>query len=222
MSGPDTLFGKKELARGDALFRQTFNFVKGVVSLEHLPPMSVPEIAFSGRSNVGKSSLINALTHHGKLARTSNTPGRTQELNFFRDADETFYIVDMPGYGYAEAPKAKVEAWTELIKDYLRGRSSLKRVFVLIDSRHGIKPVDEEILAMLDVSAVSYQIVLTKADKPGANELASVRATTAAVIAKRPAAYPLLLETSSVAGDGLAELRAAIAGCLGFSGRSGG
>jgi len=207
-------FGPKEIARGDQLFRCAFAFVKGVVALEHLPPMTLPEIAFAGRSNVGKSSLINALTHHGKLARTSNTPGRTQELNYFEDAAKTFYIVDMPGYGYAEAPKAKVEAWTQLIKEYLRGRRTLKRVFVLIDSRHGIKTTDDEILDLLDECAVSYQIVLTKADKPNATEMTAVREKTSGLIFKRPAAFPLLLETSSVAGDGLAELRAAIAGCL--------
>jgi GTP-binding protein len=207
-------FNRGQIERGEQLFRRAFTFVKGVVALEHLPPMTAPEIAFAGRSNVGKSSLINALTGHGKLARTSNTPGRTQELNYFTDAETTFYIVDMPGYGYAEAPKAKVEAWTLLIKDYLRGRRTLKRVFVLIDSRHGIKATDEEILAMLDQSAVSYQIVLTKADKPNATDMAKVRAATAALIAKRPAAFPLLLETSSVEGDGIPQLRAAIASCL--------
>ncbi len=214
MTAPGQPFGRKDLERGEHLFRRAFSFVKGVVALEHLPPMNAPEIAFAGRSNVGKSSLINALTHHGKLARTSNTPGRTQELNYFSDAEKTFYIVDMPGYGYAEAPKAKVEAWTALIKDYLRGRRTLKRVFVLIDSRHGIKTADAEILDLLDESAVSYQIVLTKNDKPNTTDMTQVRAATSALIAKRPAAFPLLLETSSVAGDGIPELRAAIAVCL--------
>ena len=214
MSGAIPGFTAGAIARGDALFRRQWLFSKGVVALEHLPPMKVPEIAFAGRSNVGKSSLINALTNNGKLARTSNTPGRTQELNYFTDAEGTFYIVDMPGYGYAEAPKAKVKAWTRLIKDYLRGRTSLRRVFVLIDARHGIKTADEEILDLLDETAVSYQAVLTKTDKPTPTDLAAVRQAVAAKLAKRPAAFPVLLETSSSTGDGLPELRATIAGCL--------
>ena len=214
MSAPAPQFSADDLARGEALFRRAWVFEKGVVALEHLPPMDKPEIAFAGRSNVGKSSLINALTSHGKLARTSNTPGRTQELNYFRDAASTFYLVDMPGYGYAEAPKAKVDAWTRLIKDYLRGRTSLRRVFVLIDSRHGIKTVDNEILDLLDETAVSYQVVLTKTDKPSAADLDKVRADTIAKLARRPAAFPLLLETSSSAGGGIPDLRATIAGCI--------
>lgn len=203
-----------DLARGEALFRRGWEFTKGVVALEHLPPMDLPEIAFAGRSNVGKSSLINALTGHGKLARTSNTPGRTQELNYFSNLARSFYIVDMPGYGYAEAPKAKVEAWTLLIKDYLRGRTSLRRVFVLIDSRHGVKTTDGEILDLLDETAVSYQIVLTKVDKLSGGELEKVRQGTLAKLAKRPAAFPYLLDSSSDKGDGIPELRATIAGCL--------
>ena len=214
MSAPAPQLSAAEIARGEALFRRSWVFVKGVVALEHLPPMDKPEIAFAGRSNVGKSSLINALTGHGKLARTSNTPGRTQELNYFSDAAGTFYLVDMPGYGYAEAPKAKVDAWTRLIKDYLRGRASLRRVFVLIDSRHGIKTADNEILDLLDETAVSYQAVLTKTDKPPARDLDQVRSQTAAKLSKRPAAFPVLLETSSAEGGGLPELRATIAGCL--------
>ena len=204
----------EDLARGEALFRRSWVFVKGVAALDHLPPMDLPEIAFAGRSNVGKSSLINALTGHGKLARTSNTPGRTQELNYFSDAARTFYLVDMPGYGYAKAPKAKVEAWTRLIKDYLSGRTSLRRVFVLIDARHGPKPVDDDILDLLDECAVSYQIVLTKSDKPALADMTTVREATRARMSKRPAAFPLLLETSASAGDGIADLRATIAGCL--------
>ena len=214
MTGPAPAFSHEEIARGDQLFRRQWQFVKGVVGLEHLPLMDVPDIAFAGRSNVGKSSLINALTNHGKLARTSNTPGRTQELNYFTDAARTFHIVDMPGYGYAEAPKAKVAAWTRLIKDFLRGRTSLRRVFVLIDARHGIKTVDGEILDLLDETAVSYQVVLTKTDKLSGRELETVRAATIALLSKRPAAFPVLLETSSSEGAGLPELRATIAGCL--------
>jgi len=214
MTGLAPEFSPAQIAAGDALFRCNWQFVKGVVGLEHLPPMDAAEIAFAGRSNVGKSSLINALTNNGKLARTSNTPGRTQELNYFSSSNRAFYIVDMPGYGYAEAPKAKVAAWTRLIKDYLRGRTSLRRVFVLIDSRHGIKPVDDDILDLLDETAVSYQAVLTKTDKLTKAELEAVRAGTAARLSKRPAAFPVLLETSSNAGAGLAELRATIAGCL--------
>jgi len=214
MTGFAPDFSAGDLARGETLFRRHWQFTKGVVGLDQLPPMDVPEIAFAGRSNVGKSSLINALTNHGKLARTSNTPGRTQELNYFTDAARTFCIVDMPGYGYAEAPKAKVAAWTRLIKDYLRGRTSLRRVFVLIDARHGIKTVDDDILDLLDETAVSYQVVLTKSDKPSPAELASVRASTATKLSKRPAAFPVLLETSSSEGAGLPELRATIAVCL--------
>ena len=207
-------FSPEDLARGEALFRRAWVFEKGVVALEHLPPMDRPEIAFAGRSNVGKSSLINALTAHGKLARTSNTPGRTQELNYFTNATGSLYLVDMPGYGYAEAPKAKVDAWTRLIKDFLRGRTTLRRVFVLIDSRHGVKTADAEILDLLDETAVSYQAVLTKTDKPSGHDLDKVRSETAAKLSKRPAAFPILLETSSAAGAGLPELRATIAGCL--------
>ena len=214
MTGLTPALSGADLARGEALFRRGWTFVKGVVALEHLPPMDLPEITFAGRSNVGKSSLINALTGHGKLARTSNTPGRTQELNYFSDLARTLYIVDMPGYGYAEAPKAKVDAWTRLIKDYLRGRTALRRVFVLIDSRHGVKNTDSEILDLLDETAVSYQIVLTKADKLGRGDLEKVREATLAKLAMRPAAFPFLLDTSAETGGGLPELRATIAGCL--------
>jgi len=211
MTGAASAFSEADLARGDVLFRRAWQFVTGVVSLDRLPPMDIPEIAFAGRSNVGKSSLINALTNNGKLARTSNTPGRTQELNYFTDAARTLYLVDMPGYGYAEAPKAKVEAWTRLIREYLRGRASLRRVFVLIDARHGIKTVDDGILDLLDETAVSYQVVLTKTDKPTPTELAKTRTATAAKLSKRPAAFPVLLETSASGGAGLVDLRATIA-----------
>ena len=172
------------------------------------------EIALAGRSNVGKSSLVNALVGHGALARTSNTPGRTQLLNYFLTDDAALYLVDMPGYGFARAPKAAVEAWTHLVKAYLRGRPSLARVFLLIDARHGIKPVDLEIMALLDEAAVSYQAVLTKADKINAYALAEVAAATSAVLARRPAAFPGLVATSSEKGSGIPELRAMIARIL--------
>ena len=171
------------------------------------------EIAFAGRSNVGKSSLINALTGRNALARTSHTPGRTQQLNFFAIGDR-LTLVDMPGYGYAAVSKEKVASWTRLIHDYLRGRANLARVYLLIDSRHGLKPQDEEVLKTLDTAAVSYQIVLTKADAPKATELAATREAVAKGIAKRPAAFPEILATSSRNDEGVAELRTAIARLL--------
>jgi GTP-binding protein len=203
---------KAELAKGEALFKAPCAFVKGVVRLEDLPRDGTPEIAFAGRSNVGKSSLINALTGRSSLARVSVTPGRTRELNYFTlGKDGALYLVDMPGYGYAKAPKAQVKGWTRLIGDYLRGRRELKRVYLLIDARHGIKPNDRETMKLLDEAAVSYQVVLTKADKPKASELEAVTAKLAQILAKHPAAYPTILTTSARFGTGIPELRAAIA-----------
>jgi len=191
-------------------------FLKSAPALEHLPDPIVPEIAFAGRSNVGKSSLLNKLTNRNALARTSNTPGRTQELNFF-DVGEplAFRLVDMPGYGFAKAPKDVVKKWRYLVNDFLRGRDVLKRTLVLIDARHGIKDVDREIMEMLDKAAVSYRLVLTKADKIKPTELEKVAAETADEARKRPAAHPDILSTSSETGLGMAELRAAVIEALG-------
>lgn len=191
-------------------------FLKSAPKLEFLPDASVPEVAFAGRSNVGKSSLLNALTGRKALARTSVTPGRTQELNFFDVGDPlTFRLVDMPGYGYAKAPKDMVKQWRFLVNDFLRGRQELKRALVLIDSRHGIKDVDREILEMLDKAAVSYRLVLTKADKIKPTELAEVATRTAEEARKRAAAHPDILLTSSETGLGIAELRAAVIEAIG-------
>ena len=210
MDSPE--FTSDDIARGEALFKGPCTFVKGVVKIDGLPQDGRPEIAFAGRSNVGKSSLINALTGRTSLARVSVTPGRTRELNFFTiGKDEPLYLVDMPGYGYARASKSEIKGWTRLIRDYLRGRRELKRVFLLIDARHGIKPNDEETMALMDEAAVSYQVVLTKADKPKATELAAVEAKVAADLAKHPAAYPEVLTTSARMGSGIPELRAAVA-----------
>ena len=187
-----------------------WEFVRGVPSLEFLTPADRPEIAFAGRSNVGKSSLINAIANRRNLARTSNTPGRTQELNFFVVGDGAFYFVDMPGYGFAKAPKARVAAWTETVRDYLRGRSTLRRVYLLIDSRHGLKDIDKEIMALLDEAAVPYQLVLTKIDKIKAGALAHVLGDVEAAISTHPAAFPLVLATSAEKRLGLGELKASI------------
>ena len=181
----------------------------GVVSLDTLPPPDLPEIAFAGRSNVGKSSLINALTGRKSLARASNEPGRTRELNFF-NLGGRLRIVDLPGYGFAKAPKPVVERWTRLTQDYLRGRVNLKRVLLLIDARHGLKAVDEGVMKALDEAAVSYQIVLTKADKLKPGEAAARAQATSDAIKRRPAAFPIVALTSSAKGDGVPELRAAI------------
>ena len=193
------------------LFSGPISFLKSAPQLQFLPDPSVPEIAFAGRSNVGKSSLINALTNRNGLARTSNTPGRTQELNFFDVGDPlVFRICDMPGYGYAKAPPKVVQKWRFLINDYLRGRAVLKRTFVLIDSRHGIKPVDEEVMEMLDRAAVSYRVVLTKADKVKQEALDITTEQVAAIAKKHPAAHPDLLLTSSEKKQGIDELRLAV------------
>jgi GTP-binding protein len=203
------------IEQGRRLFAGQWRFVWASPSIETLPPMGGIEIAFAGRSNVGKSSLINALTGQTTLARTSHTPGRTQELIFFEGPENTpLRLVDMPGYGYASAPKTKVASWTTLIHQFLLGRATLARVYVLIDSRHGLKDVDREILTTLDKSAVSYQIVLTKADQVKPTELSTRIAETEAALAKHPAAFPQVLATSSRAGNGMAELRAAMARLL--------
>ena len=204
-------YAPEMIERGRLLFARPFLFVKGCVSIADLPEMDRVEISFAGRSNVGKSSLINALCGTSGLARTSNTPGRTQELNIFESQSENLRIVDMPGYGYAKAPQDKVRQWTKLIHRYLVGRATLRRVYVLIDGRHGPKETDLTVMNELDNSAVSYQIVLTKADKPSKEELDAVIAATKLSIAKRPAAHPHVVLTSSVKGDGLRELRTEIA-----------
>ena len=198
-----------EIEAARKAFAGPCDFVKGVVALDGLPPADRIEVCFAGRSNVGKSSLINALTGRKSLARASNTPGRTQEINYF-DLGGRLYLVDLPGYGYAEAPRAVVAQWQALLRAYLSGRPTLRRAFVLIDARHGVKPVDAEIMALLDTAAVSYQAVLTKADKPRGGVLADVIADVQAALKKRPAAHPEVLVTSSETGAGLAELRAAI------------
>jgi GTP-binding protein len=203
-------FSRAELEAGRLLFAQAWQFATAAVSLDSLPKPRGIEIAFAGRSNVGKSSLINALTGRNALARTSHTPGRTQELVFF-SGDPTLTLVDMPGYGYAAAPKDKVKAWTRLIHDYLRGRANLARVYVLIDARHGLKDADTPALDALGEAAVSHQIVLTKCDQVKTGELAERIAATELALKKRPAAFPTVIATSAREGTGMPELRAAIA-----------
>jgi len=196
---------------GRKLFAGGAEFLKGVVAMDGLPPADRPEVCFAGRSNVGKSTLINALTGRKALARASNTPGRTQEINYFT-LGESHYLVDLPGYGYAEAPVDVVRKWQALLRAYLSGRATLRRAFVLIDARHGAKEVDQEIMTLLDKSAVPFQVVVTKADKVKGNDLDAALTCTRAALAKHPAAYPELILTSSEKGDGIATLRAAIAG----------
>jgi GTP-binding protein len=201
-----------ELAeRARKLFAGPIEFLKSAPELKFLPDADVPEIAFAGRSNVGKSSLLNALTNRNKLARTSNTPGRTQELNFFDVGEpKQIRLVDMPGYGFAEAPKDMVKRWRFLVNDYLRGRQALKRALVLVDSRHGLKDVDREMMRMLDDAAVSYHLVLTKGDKVKPSALGALYEATMMEAAKHPAAHPSIFTTSSETGSGIAELRTAI------------
>jgi len=201
---------KHDLEAGRLLFARDVTFMLSAVSLETLPPARLPEICFAGRSNVGKSSLINALTNRKGLARASNTPGRTRELNYF-NVYERLFVVDLPGYGYAKASKSDIARWTKLTRQFLFGRASLRRVFLLIDSRHGIKDSDLELMGMLDETAVTYQIVLTKMDKLKKGEFEKVFLKTQKCIAKRPAAFPEIISTSSEKKDGLAELRAEIA-----------
>ena len=196
-----------DLALGKWLFAQECTFLRGVVKMDGLPPADKPELSFAGRSNVGKSSLVNALTGRNTLARVSNTPGRTRELNFF-DLGEALYLSDLPGYGYARIERKLVDQWTKLIFQYLRGRPTLKRLMLLIDSRHGLKPSDIEAMTVLDEAAVSYQLVLTKIDKLKTAELAEVMAETAEKAAKHPAAYPIICPTSAETGFGIPHLRA--------------
>ncbi|KQM98027.1 ribosome biogenesis GTP-binding protein YihA/YsxC [Sphingomonas sp. Leaf25] len=212
----DARFDEDLIESARKIFAGPIQFLKSAPSLEHLPAPDVSEIAFAGRSNVGKSSLLNALTGRTSLARTSVTPGRTQELNFFDIGTPLkFRLVDMPGYGFAKAPKDMVRKWRYLVNDYLRGRQVLKRTLVLVDSRHGIKDVDREIFTMLDKAATSYRIVLTKTDKIKASELDAVYAAVAEEVRKRPAAHPDVISTSSEKGMGIAELRAAVIESLG-------
>ena len=206
-------FSKAEIEAGRLLFAGAWDFISAAGSLESVPPMTTPEIAFAGRSNVGKSSLINALTGRRALARTSNTPGRTKELIFFGGSGR-LVLTDMPGYGYAAVAKSKVAAWTDLIHDYLRGRATLARVYVLIDARHGLKDVDDTILDTLSKAAVSHEIVLTKCDQIDDATLAERTEAVKAAVRKRPAAFPDLIATSARTGTGIDLLRAAIARLL--------
>ena len=208
-SGPK----QAEIDAGRRLFVRPWRFLSSAPSITALPPPLGIEVAFAGRSNVGKSSLINALVGQKALARTSNTPGRTQELVFFR-ADAGITLVDMPGYGYARAPKTQVAAWTKLAFDYLRGRNNLRRLYLLVDARHGIKESDDAALSQLDAAAVSTQVVLTKADKLKAADLEAVTAATRVGIARHPTAHPDMIVTSAFSGLGLDQVRAAIAGLL--------
>jgi len=210
MSEPANEVDALDEEAGRLLFAKECTFVAGSERLEGLPPFTLPEVAFAGRSNVGKSSLLNALTNRSTLARVSNTPGRTRQLNFF-DLDSRLLLVDMPGYGYAEASKADIKRWEKLIDAYLSGRPTLARVMVLVDARHGLKAGDRDLMKRLDERAVSYQVVLTKGDQPKASDLAATAGTVAAELAKHPAAHPDIMVTSSTTGAGMPELRARLA-----------
>lgn len=215
----DERFSQEDVERGRLLFAGPVTFLMGAVSLETLPAADRPEIAFAGRSNVGKSSLVNALTGRKTLARTSNTPGRTQELNFFEMGgamEAPAYLVDLPGYGYAKIERKKVHAWTRLVKDYLRGRPNLRRIMLLIDSRHGLKENDREIMSMLDEAAVNYQLVLTKLDKLKVAERDKMLKKTQADAAKFVACHPVVLATSSEKGWGLSDVRSEISSLTRF------
>lgn len=200
----------ERLEEGRKLFAGPCAFMRGVTSMAALPDEAGPEVAFAGRSNVGKSSLLNALTGRSNLARASNTPGRTREINYF-DLGGTVRLVDLPGYGYARAARKDVEEWSRLTRDFLRGRATLRRVILLVDARHGLKSADVDAMSLLDEAAVSYQIILTKADKVKPSELTALRAATFEALRRRPAAHPVVRATSAVSGEGLAELRADIA-----------
>ena len=210
MPEADDEAARAALEQGRWLFAQECRFVAGAREEHQLPPPGLPEVGFAGRSNVGKSSLVNALTGRKTLARTSNTPGRTREVNFF-ELGGRLLLVDLPGYGYAQASKTEIKRWNQLIRDYLRGRPGLRRVLLLIDARHGIKPPDRPVMALLDEVAVNYQAVLTKADKVKPPELEHTLAALAGELATHPAAHPEILVTSAATGAGIAELRAAVA-----------
>ena len=216
--GNDNALPEAALTAGDTLFRQPWTFLKSAPAAEFLPEADRAEIAFAGRSNVGKSSVINALVNQHGLARTSNTPGRTQELNYFLTERAPLYLVDMPGYGFAQAPKDKVDNWTALVKGYLRGRPTLSRVFLLIDSRHGLKPVDRDIMSLLNEAAVSFQVVLTKIDKLNTYEAEAMATATLEALAKEPAAFPRIVSTSSETKSGMPELRAELVIAAGLAG----
>lgn len=208
--GTDPEFAPEAIEAARVLFAAECKFMWATPSVEQLPPVGLPEVAFAGRSNVGKSSLVNALTGRKTLARTSNTPGRTQELIFF-DLGGRLQLVDLPGYGYAKVSKTKVQEWTDTLFAYLRGRTTLQRVNLLIDSRHGLKDLDLQAMDLFDRAALSYQVVLTKADKPKSPELAAIMEQTATALARRPAAHPVIRPTSSLTGAGIPDLRAELA-----------